>query len=105
MESNELKHLEIINNDSDWCHDNVAKIIHLSTPKLTSLICKNYMVQEYFLHNVSSLVTVDIEIVNDEPLDNNGLEISEEYPKRMMEFISAFHNIQELTISSAVFLQ
>ncbi|RZC92881.1 hypothetical protein C5167_007905 [Papaver somniferum] len=58
-----------------------------------------------FLHNVSSLVTVDIEIVNDEPWDNNDLEISEEYPKRMIKFISAFHNIQELTISSAVFLQ
>ncbi|KAI3884602.1 hypothetical protein MKW92_006056, partial [Papaver armeniacum] len=110
IESNKLKHLEIINNDTLlWSHYNMAKIIKLSTPNLTSFICKDFMVQEYFLYDVSSLITADIEIVKDEPLEYNDLEIEEEekilYPKRMMQFISAFRNIAELTISSPLFLQ
>ncbi|KAI3852172.1 hypothetical protein MKX03_022972, partial [Papaver bracteatum] len=111
IESNKLKNLEILNNDTLlWSHYNMAKVIKLSTPNLTSFICKDFMVQEYLLHDVSSLITADIEIVKDEPLEYNDLEIFEEeekilYPKRMMEFISAFHNIAELTISSPLFLQ
>ncbi|KAI3971604.1 hypothetical protein MKW92_028617 [Papaver armeniacum] len=114
IESDELKHSEIINNNLlVWSHYNLAKIIKLSAPNLTSFICKDYMLQEYRLENVSSLVTADIEIVREdeyEAFEYYALEISEEekeilYPKRMMEFMKAFHNVKELTISSPGLLQ
>ncbi|KAI3955545.1 hypothetical protein MKW98_028490 [Papaver atlanticum] len=115
IESHELKHLEIINNIDMlvWSHYNMAKIIKLSTPNLESFICKDYMLQEYCLENVSSLVTADIEIFKEgtyDAFENSELEISEEekeilYPKRMMEFIKAFRNVQKMTVSSPEFLQ
>ncbi|XP_026443049.1 putative F-box/LRR-repeat protein At3g59160 isoform X2 [Papaver somniferum] len=114
IESHELKHLEIINNNLPVrSHYNMAKIIKLSAPNLTSFICKDYMLQEYSLENVSSLITADIEIVREgeyEALEYHDLEISEEekeilYPKRTMEFIKAFHNVKDLTISSPRLLQ
>ncbi|RZC89388.1 hypothetical protein C5167_031282 [Papaver somniferum] len=115
IESHELKHFEIINNIDIlvWSHYNMSKIIKLSTPNLTSFICKDYMLQEYCLENVSSLITADIEIVREgeyEALEYYDLEISEEgkeilYPKRTMEFIEAFLNVKELTISSPGFVQ
>ncbi|XP_026449154.1 F-box/LRR-repeat protein At3g59200-like isoform X2 [Papaver somniferum] len=115
IESHGLKHLEINSNiDILVCsHYNIAKIIKLSTPNLESFICKDYMLQEYCLENVPSLVTADIEILKEsgyESLEKSHLEISEEekkrlYPKRMAEFIRGFHNVKELTISSPGFLQ
>ncbi|KAI3942846.1 hypothetical protein MKW92_011475, partial [Papaver armeniacum] len=115
IESNELKHLEIINNiDKLVCyHYNMAKIIKLSTPNLTSFICEDYMIQEYFLENVSSLITADIKILREgeySAFRYYDLKISEAekdllYPKRMMEFIGAFQNITELAISSPGFFQ
>ncbi|KAI3844306.1 hypothetical protein MKW92_027572, partial [Papaver armeniacum] len=115
IESRVLKHLEIFNNIDMlvWSHYNMAKIIKLWTPNLTSFICKDYMLQEYCIENMSSVVTADIEILKErkyESFENSDLEISEEekerlYPKRMVQFIRAFHNVQELKISSPGFLQ
>ncbi|MCL7050008.1 hypothetical protein MKW94_007521, partial [Papaver nudicaule] len=67
IESHGLKHLEINSNIEIlvWSHYNMAKIIKLSTPNLTSFICKDYMLQEYCLENVSSLITADIDIVKE----------------------------------------
>ncbi|KAI3949236.1 hypothetical protein MKW92_026930, partial [Papaver armeniacum] len=115
IESNELKHVEIINNIGKLVcyHYNMAKIIKLSTPNLTSFICEDYMLQEYFIENVSSLVTADIKMFRERvytAFRNHGLKISEAkkeklYPKRMMEFIGAFQKITELAISSPGFFQ
>ncbi|KAI3936375.1 hypothetical protein MKW98_000649 [Papaver atlanticum] len=116
IESHVLKHLEISNHNIEmlvWYHYNMAKIIKLLTPNMTSFICKDYMLQEYCIENVSSLVAADIEILKEctnESLEDSDLEISEDererlYPKRMMEFIGAFHKVKELTISSPGFLQ
>ncbi|RZC92878.1 hypothetical protein C5167_007903 [Papaver somniferum] len=106
IESNELKHLGIINNiDKLVCyHYNMANVIRLSTPNLTSFICEDYMIQEYFLDNVSSLITADTKILREGEYSSfryYDLKISEAekdilYPKRMMEFIGAFQNITEL---------
>ncbi|KAI3884603.1 hypothetical protein MKW92_006057, partial [Papaver armeniacum] len=107
IESHKLKHFEIINNIDMlvWSHYNMAKIIKLFTPNLESFICKDYMLQEYCLENVSSLVTADIEIFKEgtyDSFENSELELSDEekeilYPKRMMEFIKAFRNVKQMT--------
>ncbi|MCL7026385.1 hypothetical protein MKW94_019425, partial [Papaver nudicaule] len=110
IESHGLKHLEINSNIEIlvWSHYNMAKIIKLSTPNLTSFICKDYMSQGDQTKNVSSLITADIDIVKEykhDALHDSDLEISEKekqrlYPKRMVQFIKAFRDVKELTISS-----
>ncbi|KAI3908057.1 hypothetical protein MKW98_003702 [Papaver atlanticum] len=112
IESRELKHLEIIS-DSEFCDPsyNMAKIIRLSTPKLISFICSAYMVQEYCLENLSSLVTATIQMTNEGNwLEGVDLELSVEeqkelYPKRMVEYLRGLHNVKELTVSSPDFVQ
>ncbi|KAI3946656.1 hypothetical protein MKW92_040678, partial [Papaver armeniacum] len=119
IESSGLKHLEICNDGSlAQPHYNMAKtkIIKLVTPNLTSFICKDYMLQEYYIQNLSSLVTADIKLreeVEDRDVawgeDETHLQLSAEvieelFPKRIMKFLRALHNVRELTLSSC-FLQ
>ncbi|XP_026395679.1 F-box/LRR-repeat protein At3g59200-like isoform X1 [Papaver somniferum] len=63
IESHELKHLEIVS-ESELREPEyqTAKTIRLSTPKLISFVCSAYMVQDYCLENLSSLVTATIPI-------------------------------------------
>ncbi|XP_026431448.1 putative F-box/FBD/LRR-repeat protein At1g78760 isoform X1 [Papaver somniferum] len=52
-----LKHFQLDNYDSSGPTDTTVK---LCAPNLRSIICKDYMSQDYFLENLSSLVTADI---------------------------------------------
>ncbi|KAI3871470.1 hypothetical protein MKX03_005178, partial [Papaver bracteatum] len=89
----------------------MAKIIRLFTPKLISFICSAYMVQEFCLGNLSSLVTATIHLTREgSSLEGADYERSMEeknkvYPKRMMEFLRGFHNVNELTVSTTDFVQ
>ncbi|XP_026396380.1 F-box/LRR-repeat protein At3g03030-like [Papaver somniferum] len=116
IESSGLKHLEICNDGSlAQPHYNMAKIIKLVTPNLTSFICKDYMLQEYYIPNLSSLVTADIklrEVENGDvargkeaiDLELSAEVIGELFPKRIMKFLRVLHNVRELTLSPC-FLQ
>ncbi|KAI3945293.1 hypothetical protein MKX01_035054, partial [Papaver californicum] len=98
----ELKHLEIINTDTSVSF--MAMIIKLSTPSLTSFICEGYMLQEYFVENLSSLVTACIHMMEEGEFDND-YEYEQYYPERMKAFLIGLHNVKELTLSPADFLQ
>ncbi|XP_026405819.1 putative FBD-associated F-box protein At5g56700 isoform X2 [Papaver somniferum] len=105
IESSGLKHLEICNDGSlAQPHYNMAKIIKLVTPNLTSFICKDYMLQEYYIQNLSSLVTADIKLREVEDgdvawgeeaidLELSAEVIEELFPKRIMKFLRALHNV------------
>ncbi|KAI3946658.1 hypothetical protein MKW92_040680, partial [Papaver armeniacum] len=109
-------HLEICNDGYLFQpHYNMAKIIKLVTPNLTSFVCKDYMLQEYYIQNLSSLGTADIKLREVEDRDvvwgeeATHLELSAEvieelFPKRIMKILRALHNVRELTLSSC-FLQ
>ncbi|KAI3935644.1 hypothetical protein MKW98_022652 [Papaver atlanticum] len=62
--------------------------------KSPSLICKDYMSQDYSLENLSSLVTADI-----------GMKVKELYGARMIKFRRAVSNVADLTLSSPGFLE
>ncbi|KAI3871909.1 hypothetical protein MKW92_012723, partial [Papaver armeniacum] len=92
----ELKHLDIS------CYvcgygESVPKIINLCTPSLSSFICEDYMIREYCLENLSSLVTAIIKMTKGVGAANIGKE--ELFPKRMLVFLMAFQNVKELTLS------
>ncbi|XP_026460147.1 F-box/LRR-repeat protein At3g58930-like isoform X2 [Papaver somniferum] len=114
IESRDLKHFYLHSKGRGINHPRhtMAKVIKLSTPNLTSLICHDYMIQEYFLENLSSLVTAKIKMTkeNDRDLSYGDelsyLERSEEekedlYPKRMMKMLRALHNMEKLTLSAS----
>ncbi|KAI3908878.1 hypothetical protein MKW98_029428, partial [Papaver atlanticum] len=101
VDCHEIKHLEIINTNT--CVSFMAKIIKLSTPNLTSFICEDYMLQDYSLENLSSLVTANIHMMKEGAFDDHNED--ERLPERMIIFLIGLHNVKELTLSPADFLQ
>ncbi|XP_026436985.1 F-box/LRR-repeat protein At3g59190-like [Papaver somniferum] len=109
-----LKHFHLDNCD-DVCEstDYYDITVKLSAPKLTSLICKDYMSQDYSLENLSSLVTADIgmKVSDDNRVDlpknvsELATEVKELYSARMVKFIRAVSNVTDLTLSSPGFLE
>ncbi|XP_026451695.1 F-box protein At4g09920-like [Papaver somniferum] len=98
IESSHLQYLEIVT-----C--NMAKIFKLSTPSLESFICTDYMIQEYSLGNLPSLVTVSINMVIKKiEAEEEGDAIEEKlYPEHMMKYLTAVNNVEKLTLLSDVF--
>ncbi|XP_026451235.1 putative F-box/LRR-repeat protein At3g44810 [Papaver somniferum] len=95
IKCSQLKHLKMVNNYRTAC--NVAKTVKLSTPVLKSFVCTDYMIQKYSPGNLSSLVTASIDMIATH-------EIGEQlYPERMLKFLLAVHNVEELTLLSDVF--
>ncbi|KAI3946779.1 hypothetical protein MKW98_003342 [Papaver atlanticum] len=90
----ELKHLDI---SCYLYRESVPKIINLCTPSLSSFICEDCMIREYFLENLSSLVTAIIKMTKGVGAANFGKE--ELFPKRMLVFLMALQNVKELTLS------
>ncbi|KAI3957295.1 hypothetical protein MKW92_004192, partial [Papaver armeniacum] len=118
IESRDLKHFYLHNKGHGIHHPHysMTKVIKLSTPNLTSLVCHDNMIQEYFLENLPSLVTAKIKMTkeNDRDLDYahelKYLEHSEEekeelYPKRMMKMLRTLHNVEKLTLSASFVFQ
>ncbi|KAI3843013.1 hypothetical protein MKW92_014549, partial [Papaver armeniacum] len=101
VDCHELEHLEIINTNTSVSF--MAKIIKLSTPNLTSFICEDYMLQDYSLENLSSLVTANIHMMREGAFDDHNED--ERLPERMIKFLIGLHNVKELTLSPADFLQ
>ncbi|KAI3931647.1 hypothetical protein MKW92_020523, partial [Papaver armeniacum] len=109
-----LKHFQLDNYD-DVCEsiDYYDITVKLSAPNLTSLICKDYMSQDYSLENLSSLVTADIgmKVSDDYTLEKPkaiselATEVKGLYGARMIKFIRAVHNVTNLTLSSPGFLE
>ncbi|XP_026460145.1 uncharacterized protein LOC113360937 [Papaver somniferum] len=91
-----------------WSHI-MAKIIKLNAPNLTSLVCKDLMLQEYSVENLSSLVGADIEMVTEDETNVVEEELEkylifkegrkELYPNRMLKILEGLHNVKELTLS------
>ncbi|XP_026395684.1 F-box/LRR-repeat protein At3g59200-like isoform X2 [Papaver somniferum] len=113
IESHELKHLEIVS-ESELREPEyqTAKTIRLSTPKLISFVCSAYVVQEYCLENLSSLVTATIQMTLEGSLHLEGVDLelsvkekNKAYPKRMREFLRGLHNVKELTVPSPDLVQ
>ncbi|KAI3889417.1 hypothetical protein MKW92_008970, partial [Papaver armeniacum] len=90
----ELKHLDI-----SHCYygKSSPKIIKLCTPSLTSFIYEDYMIREYCLENFSSLVTAKLKMAKGVRDANIGNE--ELFPRCLLVFLMAFHNVKELTLS------
>ncbi|XP_026436428.1 F-box/LRR-repeat protein At4g14103-like [Papaver somniferum] len=109
-----LKHFQL-DNYYDVCEstDDYDVTVKLSAPNLTSLICKDYMSQDYSLQNLSSLVTADIGMkVSDDyrletpkAISELATEVKELYGARMAKFIRAVSNVTDLTLSSPGFLE
>ncbi|KAI3931645.1 hypothetical protein MKW92_020521, partial [Papaver armeniacum] len=109
-----LKHFHL-DNCYDVCEstDDYDITVKLSAPNLTSLICKDYMSQDYSLENLSSLVTADIGMkVSDDyrvdipkTISELATEVKELYGARMIKFIREVSNVTDLTLSSPGLLE
>ncbi|XP_026400304.1 F-box/LRR-repeat protein At3g59190-like [Papaver somniferum] len=106
-----LKHFHLDNCESIDYFDITIK---LSAPNLTSLVCKDYMSQDYSLKNLSSLVTADIGMTMSDgyrleetpkAISELSRDVKELYGARMIEFIRAVPNVTDLTLSSPGFLE
>ncbi|XP_026431461.1 F-box/LRR-repeat protein At3g59190-like isoform X3 [Papaver somniferum] len=109
-----LKHFQLDNCD-DVCEsiDYYDITVKLSAPNLTSLLCKDYMSQNYSLEKLSSLVTADIGMNVSEDYTPGKLKTISElttevkglYGARMIKIIRAVHKVTYLTLSSPGFLE
>ncbi|KAI3876210.1 hypothetical protein MKW98_029162, partial [Papaver atlanticum] len=92
----ELKDLEI-----SPCHCGVSalRIIKLCTPNLTSFTCEeDYMINEYCLETLSSLVAANVQMTKGVGDTNIGKE--DLFLKRILVFLMAFRIVNELMLSS-----
>ncbi|MCL7041133.1 hypothetical protein MKW94_026709, partial [Papaver nudicaule] len=88
-----LKHLDI---NHYYYGEGEPRIIRLCTPSLTSFICEDYMIRDYCLENLSSLVTADIKMTQ---VEDEDIGKAEPFPKGILVFLKAFHNVRKLTLS------
>ncbi|RZC57401.1 hypothetical protein C5167_004708 [Papaver somniferum] len=80
------------------CGESALRIIKLCTPNLTSFTCEDYMINEYCLENLSSLATANVQMTKGVGDTNIGKE--DLFLKRILVFLMAFQNVNELTLSS-----
>ncbi|XP_026460735.1 F-box/LRR-repeat protein At4g14103-like isoform X1 [Papaver somniferum] len=104
-----LKHFQLDNCDTSGPTDTTVK---LCAPNLISIICKDYMSQDYFLENLSSLVTADIGIrvkyADEDPkpemlkiYSELATDVKELYRARMIKLLRAVRNVTDLRLSSS----
>ncbi|MCL7026059.1 hypothetical protein MKW94_012226, partial [Papaver nudicaule] len=102
-----LKHLEIYRSlmrSTNGLHLDNGEIT-LCTPSLLSIETNDYMSTDYSLHNLSSVVTVDIlstsvrKYVDAPPELELPAGIKELFAKRMIQFLRAVHNVKDLKLS------
>ncbi|KAI3979480.1 hypothetical protein MKX01_001672 [Papaver californicum] len=111
VQSRNLRQFEILN---DLPNFTLATRIRIQTPNLISLVCKDFMLQEYSLDALSSLQYADVGMIRDgeqQVVVSEAIEIIEEhwkensYPLQMMAFVTALRNVRSLTISSLTFFE
>ncbi|MCL7026333.1 hypothetical protein MKW94_024888, partial [Papaver nudicaule] len=80
-----------------------GETISLHAPCLKSFICKNYMLREYNLKNLASLVTADITMMVEDEEDDSFSELSDLNKKicaaSMMELLESLHCVRDLALS------
>ncbi|OVA14426.1 F-box domain [Macleaya cordata] len=101
-----LKHFTIRYN-YDKTDESKVLSIKLYAPNLVSFVCKSYMLLDYSLENLSSLVTAYIDMMLEDEQEENepetfatlSTEVKELYAQRMMKLLRALHNVKVLTLS------
>ncbi|KAI3906714.1 hypothetical protein MKW92_005091, partial [Papaver armeniacum] len=104
-----LKYFQLDNYESSGPTDTTVK---LCAPNLISIICKDYMSQDYFVENLSSLVTADIgmrvKYADEDPKPERpkiyselATDVKELYRARMIKLLKAVRNVTDLTLSSS----
>ncbi|KAI3941905.1 hypothetical protein MKW98_009115 [Papaver atlanticum] len=114
VQSDSLRQFEILNDATYlYAQYTLATRIRITTPNLLSFVCKDFMLQEYDMQDLSSLQSAEVgiikEIQEDAVVSNDDeltVEVKERtYPGRMLTFLTALNNVKNLTITSPTFLE
>lgn len=97
-----LKNL-VLENFVMICHLSGFKV-KINTPSLVSFRCKDFMVNDYVLENVSSLENADIDMAIDSTRDPNGFELYIErkgkHGRRVISTFKELCGVQSLKLSA-----
>ncbi|XP_043713322.1 F-box/LRR-repeat protein At3g59190-like isoform X2 [Telopea speciosissima] len=102
--SHELKKLVVEACSMDHCGSDDCKV-NIWAPNLTSLRCVDYMTKEYFLGNLSALVSAefDMKIGEGRPFEETvelSIERKQLYAQRMIKCLRGLCRVKALTLSA-----